>query len=358
MNDNRNGAATATFENPKAGSESGAPPHPPCGHVDSCAPASLGPAGLSAPPNSFRHLPNGSSLPRGGEGAETVSERRAEANRRNCLKSTGPRTPEGRAVSRMNALKHGLASKEVLVRGSVGRESGRELAAWHERFHSQLQPVGPIEELLVDQIVTLRWRLRRVLTAEAGEIALGTDQGQWNRKNNGLRATMDSWSVARNPMAEMRQSSWGNEILQEHCELVQEVVEATGEITEAVLSEVVVRGKPYGLTRELTALRAGCPPAGATAEARATYKTKVLEHLRRTAGMARRKGEECAKREKREEESRQAVASLPGEAAVDKIVRYESALERQLGKALDRLERLQSARKSTCVGPPCKTIDV
>ena len=81
-----------------------------------------------------------------------VSEKMREANRRTCLKSTGPRTPEGRAVSRMNALKHGLASKEVLVRGSAGRESGRELAKWHERFHTQLKPVGPIEELLVDQI--------------------------------------------------------------------------------------------------------------------------------------------------------------------------------------------------------------
>ena len=288
----------------------------------------------------------------------SVSEKKLEANRRNCLKSTGPRTPEGRAVSRMNALKHGLASKEVLVRGSVRRESGRELAAWHERFHSQLQPVGPIEELLVDQIVTLRWRLRRVLTAEAGEIALGTDQGQWDRKCNGLKKTMNSWDMAENQMAEMGQSAAGNMLLADHCELVLAEVEVSGEISEAVLGEVVWRGKPYGLTRKLMALRAGCPPAGATAEARAAYRARVLDYLRGQAGRARRLGEECAKREKREEESRQAVASLPGEAAVEKIVRYESALERQLGRALDRLERLQSARKSTCVGPPCKTIDV
>jgi hypothetical protein len=293
-----------------------------------------------------------------GAGTTSVSERRAEANRRNCLKSTGPKSPEGRAVSRMNALKHGLASKEVLVRGTVGRENGRELAAWHERFHSQLKPVGPIEELLVDQIVTLRWRLRRVLTAEAGEIALGTDQGQWDRECKGSQAAMDSWDSARNQMRVMGQSTAGNMLLEEHCELVLAVVEETGEIKQEVLKEVAWHGKPYGLTRKLEALRAGCPPAGATAEARAAYKTKVLNYLRGQAGTARRKGEQCEKREKREEEARQAVASLPGEAAVDKIVRYESALERQLGRALDRLERLQSARKSTCVGPPCKTIDV
>ncbi len=287
-----------------------------------------------------------------------VSERMREANRRNCLKSTGPRTPTGREVSRMNALKHGLASKEVLVRGSVGRESSRKLAAWHEQFHTRLKPVGPIEELLVDQIVTLRWRLRRILTAEAGEIALGTDQGQWERRCKGPEATINSCLSAWDPMRELGLSAGGNMVLEAHCELVQAVVEVTGEITQEVLSQVALRGRAYGLTHKLEALRAGCPPAGATAEARAAYKMKVLDYLRRTAGMARRKGEECEKREKLEEEARQAVASLPGEAAVGKIVRYESALERQLGRALDRLERLQAARKTTCAGPPCKTIDV
>ncbi|MDR3457103.1 MAG: hypothetical protein P4N60_06625 [Verrucomicrobiae bacterium] len=291
-------------------------------------------------------------------GTTSVSERKREANRRNGLKSTGPKSPEGRAVSRMNALKHGLASKEVLVRGLVGRENVRELAAWHERFHSQLQPVGPIEELLVDQIVTLRWRLRRVLTAEAGEIALGTDQGQWDRKCKGVKETVDAWLFAENDLVAMGQSAIGNMLLEEQCELVRAVVAATGEISQEVLSQVTVRGQPYGLTRKLTALRAGCPPAGASTEARAAYQAQVLEYLRRTAGTARRKGEECEQREQREEESRQAVAALPGAAAVDKIVRYESALERHLGKALDRLERLQAARKSTCAGPPCKTIDV
>ncbi len=86
-----------------------------------------------------------------------------DANRRNAEKSTGAKTPEGRAVSKMNALKHGILSKEVLVRGLNINESSRDLNALHERFWQDLNPVGPVEEMLVDQIVTTQWRLRRAL---------------------------------------------------------------------------------------------------------------------------------------------------------------------------------------------------
>jgi hypothetical protein len=46
-----------------------------------------------------------------------TSEKKAEANRRNALKSTGPKTPEGKAAVSLNALKHALHSQEILLRG-------------------------------------------------------------------------------------------------------------------------------------------------------------------------------------------------------------------------------------------------
>src|SRR4051812_48546954 len=89
----------------------------------------------------------------------TSSERRLAANRRNAARSTGPRTPEGKAVVALNALKHGLLSREALVRG----ESEAELVAFAKRMRAQLAPVGELELLLADRVVSSAWRLRRAV---------------------------------------------------------------------------------------------------------------------------------------------------------------------------------------------------
>ncbi len=48
-----------------------------------------------------------------------TSDRKAAANCLNARKSTGPRTPEGKAAVRLSALKHGLLYQEVLLPGEL-----------------------------------------------------------------------------------------------------------------------------------------------------------------------------------------------------------------------------------------------
>jgi len=55
-----------------------------------------------------------------------TSAKKAEANRQNALKSTGPKTPAGKAAVRLNALRHGLLSEEILLPGE-DEEALREL---------------------------------------------------------------------------------------------------------------------------------------------------------------------------------------------------------------------------------------
>jgi hypothetical protein len=52
-----------------------------------------------------------------GEAKLITSAKKAEANRQNALKSTGPKTPEVKDAVRLNAVKHGLLSEQVLLPG-------------------------------------------------------------------------------------------------------------------------------------------------------------------------------------------------------------------------------------------------
>jgi hypothetical protein len=93
-----------------------------------------------------------------------TSDRKAEANRQNALKSTGPKTLEGKTAVRLNAVKHGLLSDQVLL-PDEDEDALRELS---ERLRAELQPEGELENLLVDRITAATWRLRRLGRVEAG----------------------------------------------------------------------------------------------------------------------------------------------------------------------------------------------
>ncbi len=93
-----------------------------------------------------------------------TSEKQIQANQRNARKSTGPNTPEGKAAARYNATKHGLLAEEVLLPG----EDAETLKALGQSLRGELQPVGELEDLLVDRIIAAHWRLRRLGRVEAG----------------------------------------------------------------------------------------------------------------------------------------------------------------------------------------------
>ncbi len=104
---------------------------------------------------------------------------RLAANRQNALVSTGPRTPEGKAVTCQNARTHGLLSRALLLPD----DNAHHLAAVRHGLYADLQPIGDLETLLVDRMVACAWRLRRLhrVEAEVFERARhdydGTDEG-------------------------------------------------------------------------------------------------------------------------------------------------------------------------------------
>jgi hypothetical protein len=92
-----------------------------------------------------------------------ASEAQIAANRLNARKSTGPRTPRGKAMMRRNPLRHGLYAAAVVL----FYESEAEFEEFREALAEDFEPQGAEECALVEQIAILRWRLRRASRAEA-----------------------------------------------------------------------------------------------------------------------------------------------------------------------------------------------
>ena len=92
-----------------------------------------------------------------------ATSRQIEANRLNAQKSTGPRTPEGKAVSSQNALKSGLDAESQFVVG----EDRAEFAQLQHEYLTRFQPLTPEERFQVDTLLRNEWILRRLFRAEA-----------------------------------------------------------------------------------------------------------------------------------------------------------------------------------------------
>ena len=257
----------------------------------------------------------------------------------------------------MNAVKHGILSKEVLVRGLNIEESEHEIVALHQRFWEDWNPVGATEEMLVDQIVTTHWRLRRALKAESGEIALNVDEGQWTRHTRNAGLAFDAWQAHDDASFAMRETVHGIDYLEMCLKEVREALARDGELSEATMQTLLTcfGGKPNLLTKRLEKLRACLleNPDGLEASAwRAKHQQMVGEFLDRESRRLAVYMVVCSLREENGEKMRQAAAVLPSAETLEKILRYETKLERQMFRAMNQLERLQRMRQGEAIPAP------
>ena len=98
-----------------------------------------------------------------------ASPAQIHANRLNALRSTGPRTDEGKAASRFNALKYGIEARSLVLPG----EDPAALEALALDYHRQFNPAGPLEDYLVRTIVQADWNRRRYTRVEAQILQAG-----------------------------------------------------------------------------------------------------------------------------------------------------------------------------------------
>ncbi len=219
---------------------------------------------------------------------KSVSLQKVEANRRNALKSTGPKTEEGNRAVRFNAVKHGFFAKQILL--SKLEDDPEEFELLLQQLRESLQPVGQLEELLVERIAVCFWKSRRALRCEMAEAKQNASEAVEEMKESGKDPEFDEDSIQAMKQAREKAER-----------------ELTGEEKEARLREIDERIRHLEEDRR-----------------------RLLDLL----------------------EVRVKSLTLPREKDLDRILRYETANERALTRALDRLERLQRLRKGEYVPAP------
>jgi hypothetical protein len=96
----------------------------------------------------------------------TKSARRITAGRLNGQKAKGRKTPEGKSRSALNAVKHGLGAKRIVLANEAPEKFDRLLNIFFERF----QPIDDVERELVIDVVIAKWRHRRACCIEAAMV--------------------------------------------------------------------------------------------------------------------------------------------------------------------------------------------
>jgi hypothetical protein len=272
-----------------------------------------------------------------------------EANRRNARHSTGPKTPEGKAASSLNATKYGMLSRQLIVQGQYIQESPEEFQNFWTEYHEHLAPVGPLEEMLVDQIVALNWRMRRVRAAESGEIALSVDAGCRHRAK---RAQM-----GLDELSETEQCPHPDTYMEKDLLELREKIEQGGEFTRAAIVEIAGNAEgcyPSIISRldtlyvQISKNPGNLDPAALRETNQQIILDALDDEIKKLAGQisTRRKHQEF------KEQAQRNADFIPRMDTVQRILRVETALERQLFRAMDQLERLQTRRLGNNTSTP------
>jgi hypothetical protein len=316
----------------------------------------------------------------------------SEANKQNAARSTGPKTPSGKDRVARNGLRHGLHSGRAVL-------PGENAEAW-EQFRDgvvrSLAPAGTLEQELAARVALCLWRLRRVAAFETATAAAAIAQVEDAKSRPRERQADPHLAWAEKELKEGR--AWLAEA-EEQLALAEQVAGAADELPVhgypassllAYLHELVPpndrvdipftdflkgvgvpkdelnyseewTGWTVGMVRKglrLVALQARFPLEELQARLTARASENV-EESREEVRRCQKEVQTLRRRLQATEELLQAAEErvcqqryLPDTETLDKVLRYESHVSRQMLQTLHTLERLQAARAGTDVPPP------
>lgn len=288
----------------------------------------------------------------------SASPAQIAANRENALRSTGPRTEEGKAAVRLNAITHGIYATDLVASASSAGESQEDFNAFLADLSDAYQPWGPLEIIQVKRIASLHWRLQRVLRAESGEIAqaLDTLPDDLHRKRRTdadyayeclmAAASLDEFD-RRLAVAQTREvltaSAYGLTLLRNVFISARDHLAANDSLTPALVRSLHLVSPSAHLTGLLPPFptpEKGGDPTSCPVPSLQPLLAALEDAIDRLAGDIER----YRQREEARDDALRRTLALPAAPTADRLLRYEKALSGQLTRAIDELHRLQRHR--------------
>jgi hypothetical protein len=277
-------------------------------------------------------------------------------------RATGPRTPRGKDRSKHNALKHGIFSKMVLLRG----ESKSDFDSLLSGLRDNLRPEGMLEKILVEKLASLIWRYRRLLMAEGAEIRKGTEffhLEETKRFEEEEVRVVNSEADRAGLFARI-----SNPIILHRCvELLKTLefsIQKTGfhsssdiRMLSRVFGEFASSGGKHHIMHFyfLCSQDADLPEEEREKKGRpspAECRANFVQDLKTKINALESYGETQLEFEKPKKKLDAISRNVPDSPQLDRLLRYEASLERAFDRTLNQLERTQRMRLGQPVVPP------
>jgi len=299
----------------------------------------------------------------------TVSQKQLEANKKNAQKG-GVKTTEGKAIVKYNALKHGLLAKEVVITIGEGAENPEEFNALLQDLKTQLKPEGTLEEMLVEKISVAYWRLRRAYKYEVGlireELDTATDDFYGKTSLGGDKLHKTDEEIKQ----EMKQEKEHLEVREKDKRDLSRMYKA-GKSLEEIYNWEGNWEQLYYKFSELVPEDAMDSDEEWTKQLREFLNKKASwsddqiwqAHIELCEEKVKYHKEQILALEKEKEKNKlklqvlKKLGNIPSKEELDRLLRYEGAIERQLYKAMNQLERLQRMRSGESIPAPVE-VDV
>jgi hypothetical protein len=304
---------------------------------------------------------NGSARSAKANRLATISERKLQANRKNAKRSSGPKTERGKRFSRRNSFKHGFCLSHLeMIPYKENSEGLHKLIA---QVRDELQPVGILEEAEVERVAICLWKRVRTWTYENAHIRgreehvlkLVRDSGRPQRISEIDQITMSLLKSAEREVASTGQLSPDSQTKifdadPTFRELWPEFEETALEIVSEQEQKFATTAQKAGTTRLLE--RAPSDTVDEPGVERDHTRLVALNTIRCAICFMQEAWKSIDMVSERILKNEFGQTAIPCGDRVETMIRYNEANERDLNRALDRLERLQRRRKGELFLPP------